>query len=86
MIGNEPRLEGAKGDAPGGLGIDLEVLKTAEGIELNEITQFIDLVATAYGLLHWPAAHLVYIALKGHINGKSDTPIGDSEGSRVFTP
>lgn len=84
LIGNEPRLEGEKGVAPGGLGINLETLKTAEGIELPELTQFINIVAAATGLLYWPAAHLVYIALKGHINSKSDTPLGDSNGARVY--
>lgn len=83
-IGNEPRLEGAIGTAPGGTGINLDALKTMETIEFPEVTQFINLVAQAYGLLFWPAAHLVYITLKGFIQGKSDTVLGDSNGARVY--
>lgn len=86
MIGNEPRLEGEKGSAPGGLGTNFDILKTAEGIEFNELDQFIDLVAQQYGLLHWQAASLVHIFLKAHLATKSDTVLGDSRGSRLYTP
>ena len=85
-IGNEPRLEGALGTAPGGLGINLEVLKTAEGLEFNELVQFIDLLAVQYGLLHWQAAHLLHILLGAHMRTKSDTVLGDSRGSRLYVP
>jgi hypothetical protein len=83
-IGNEPRLEGAKDLFAGGLGINLEVLKTMEGVQLDELRQFIQLVANAYGLLFWPAAHLVYILLKAYIQTKSDTVLGDERGTRLY--
>ena len=86
VIGNEPRLEGEKGTAPGGLGVNFEVLKTAEGVDLPELGQFITLVAQAYSLLYWQAAALVAILLRGHMATKSDTVLGDANGSRVYTP
>ena len=86
MIGNEPRLEGEKGTAPGGLGMNLEVLKTAEGVELPELNQFIDLVAQAYSLLHWQAAALVAILMRAKMATKSDTVLGDPNGYRIYIP
>lgn len=86
MIGNEPRLEGEKGSAPGGLGINLEVLKTMEGVEFNELDQFIDLIATQYGLLHWQAALFLQYMVRAHMQTKSDTVLGDTHGSRLFVP
>lgn len=86
MIGNEPRLEGAKGSAPGGLGMNLEVLKTMEGVELPELNQFIDLVATAYDLLHWQAAALIHILMRAKMATKSDTVLGDTNGTRLYIP
>ncbi len=85
-IGNEPRLEGAKGTAPGGLGIDLSSLKTAEGVEFSELKQFITLVAVAYGLLYWQAVALVDVFLRALKQTKSDTVLGDEFGSRLFIP
>lgn len=85
-IGNEPRLEGEKGPAPGGLGLNLEVLKTMEGVDFPELVQFIDLVATQYSLLHWQAALLVQYLMRAHMATKSDTVLGDSNGSRLFVP
>lgn len=86
LIGNEPRLEGAKGIAPGGLGINLEVLKTLEGVEYPELKQFIQLVATSYGIFYWQAVALVDFFLRALKQTKSDTVLGDENGSRVFTP
>ena len=86
-IGNEPRLEGQKGaNTPGGLGINFEVLKTMEGVEFPELDGFINLVATQYGLLYWPAALLVYEFVKTKFQTKSDTVLGDSNGSRTYIP
>lgn len=84
--GNEMRLEGVKGVAPGGLGANFEVLKTMEGVDFPELVQFIDVVAAQYGLLHWPAADFLYQMLKAHVQTKSDTVLGDSTGRRTFTP
>ena len=87
-IGNEPRLEGEKGSAPGGLGINLEVLKTPDGVKFDELRQFIELVAAAYGLLYWPAALLVYEFVKTEVQGhRTDTLLGDSATSpRLYIP
>lgn len=84
-IGNEPRLEGEKGTAPGGLGINLEILKTMEGVEFPELNQFIDLVATAYGLNHWSAALFVQYLMRAKMATKSDTVLGDPNGARIFS-
>jgi len=84
LIGNEPRLEGAKGAAPGGLGVNFDVLKTMEGVEFPELKQFIQLVATQYGLFYWPAAALVDFFLRALKSTKSDTVLGDENGARVF--
>lgn len=85
-IGNEPRLEGEKGTAPGGTGLNLEVLKTMEGVEFNELNQFVELVAVQYGLLFWQAALLVQFMVRALMATKSDTVLGDSNGSRLFVP
>ena len=86
VIGNEPRLEGAKGDAPGGLGINFEVLKTMEGIAFNELDQFIDLIAVQFSLMHWQAAALLAFFMRAHMATRSDIVLGDSHGSRLYTP
>lgn len=85
MIGNEPRIEGEKGIAPGGLGMNLEVLKTMEGVEFPELNQFIDLFATQYGLLHWQAAAMIGFLMRAKMATKSDTVLGDSNGARFFS-
>lgn len=86
-IGNEPRLEGEKGPAPGGLGINFEVLKTREGVEFPELEQFIQLVATQYGLLYWPAVALVDFLFRALKQIKSDTVLGDySSPDRLYVP
>lgn len=86
MIGNEPRLEGEKGVAPGGLGVNFEVLKTHEGVEFPELKQFIQLVASQYGLLYWPAVALIDFLMRAEKMTHSDTVLGDSNGSRLYTP
>jgi hypothetical protein len=84
LIGNEPRLEGAKGAAPGGLGVNFDVLKTMEGVEFPELKQFITLVAVNYGLLYWQAVALVDFLFRALKQTKADTVLGDESGARVF--
>lgn len=83
-IGNEPRLEGEKGVAPGGLGVNFDVLTTREGVEFPELKQFIQLVATQYGLLYWPAVALVDFLFRALKQTKADTVLGDENGARIF--
>lgn len=88
MIGNEPRLEGPKGSAPGGEGINLEILKYRDGVKLDELRQFIELFAQQYGLLYWPAALAIYLLVKTEVQGhRTSTLLGDSAvENRLYIP
>lgn len=63
----------AKINQPNITHIDLEALKTAHGVVLPELHQFIQLVADAYGLLFWQAAGLVDVLLKATMNSEGPT-------------
>jgi hypothetical protein len=86
MIGNEPRLEGAKGTAPGGTGLNLETVKRRDGVQLDELRQFIEQIAIATGLLYWPAALLISTLLKAELaSHRTGVLLGDAASpSRTY--
>jgi hypothetical protein len=92
-VGNEPRLHGpdaigSTGPQAGGLGINLQDLKTVDGVIFPEFKQFIQLVATQYGLYFWQAAVLIEITLKALLftQRSGGGSVGDETGNRVYTP
>lgn len=87
LIGNEPRLEGAKGAAPGGSGLNFEALKGRDGLQFDELRQFIQLVATNLGLHYWAAASLVQMLLNAHMEShRTGTLLGDgATANRTFS-
>lgn len=76
----------AFGNKPSAIGLNFEGLKTQEGVQLDEIRQFIQLAATNYGLNFWAAAVLIHHLLKAFIQC-GELFLGDSTSpSRVFAP
>lgn len=60
--------------------IDLEDLKSIHGVVHEELRQFIELAAAAYGLKFWQAAGIVDVLLKALMN--SEGP----QQQRTYTP
>jgi len=79
-VGNEPRIHGAdSGVGPGGTGINLEVLKTRDGVELPELTAFIQAFSTANGLFYWQGFVLLEQVMKAmHGNQRTEVLLGDA--------
>src|SRR5688572_13624531 len=87
-VGNEPRIHGADSlVGPGGSGINLESLKTRDGVELPELTAFIQAFATANGLFYWQGFVLLEQVMKAmHGNQRTGALLGDAaSASRVLS-
>lgn len=72
---NNPRAEG----------LNFEGLKTADGVILDEIRQFIQLAADAYGISHWAAADLISVLMRAYRSSATPRQLGGATGGALFT-
>lgn len=78
--------------APGGipqgmaLGLNLESLKTQDGVIYPELQQFVVLVGGFYGLSYHAALDLVEVLMRALKNAALPMQRGDASGERIFTP
>src|SRR5947207_3299389 len=87
ITGLDVTKSNATGNHPNAIGLNFESLKNAEGVQFDELRQFIQLVATAYGLSFWPAAGLVSFFLRALFASGELTLADSSDGkTRLFTP
>lgn len=70
---------------PMALGINLESLKTADGVILPELQQFIAAFAAGYSINHWAAADWIELLLRAYRASATPMQLG-GDGSRLFTP
>ena len=79
--------QGARGNEPDIQDYNLDALKTMDGVTLDELRQFIQLIATAYGLNYWQGASLVQTLLRAHMQtDRTTTMLGDTFGPRLYVP
>lgn len=78
--------QAVKMNVPQALGLNLESLKTRDGTIHPETKQFVQLMATQYGVTFWAALDLVRIFLTALGNSSAPMQLGDENGSRVYTP
>lgn len=83
--GYSPNTQGNESDLQN---INLDRLKTKDGNGYDELRQFIQLVATAYGLNYWAAANMIFMFIRAHMQTKRDmTMLGDAVVSdRLYIP